>query len=419
MLILRIIKESFRMAKGQLWGNKLRSFLSLLGISIGIFCIIAVMSAVDSLQRSIVSGFNELGSNIIYIDKQPWTEDPGQNFWKYLKRPNPTLADYETIKAKSKLANNVAYCYFTGSGTIKFQNNSLDGAVVMGSTQEYMDIQKLNVTQGRFMTPAEFNSGANVIVIGDEVAKKIFNQIDPLGREIKMLGQQFTVIGVLESEGDDPFNFMNFDDVVWMSLKTAQRFFVVSDPYATNQGGQLLLAEAAENVSLEDLKDELTGILRGARRLKPTEDSNFALNEVSMIVDAIGGVFSVLNLAGFVIGFFALLVGIISVANIMFVSVKERTGMIGVKKALGAKRHFILSEFLVEAIFLCLVGGAFGLGLVFVVLKVISANIPFEMSMSVFNIFIGVGVSVLVGIIAGMLPALSASKLDPVVAMRH
>lgn len=407
------------MAKGQLWSNKLRSFLSLLGISIGIFCIIAVMSAVDSLEQSIVSGFNELGADVIYIDKQPWTEDPGENYWKYLKRPNPTLEDYESMRRKSKLAKNVAYCYFSGAGTIKYDNSSLEGAFVMGSTPEYMDVQKLEITNGRFMTPAEFNSGSNAVVIGSTIAKELFGELDPVGREIKLLGQKFNVIGLLKEEGDDPFNFINFDDVVWMSLKTAGRFFNVSDPYANMQGGQLLMAEARSGVTLEELKSELTGIIRSSRRLKPTEGENFALNEVSMIIDAVGGVFTALNISGILIGGFSLLVGIISVANIMFVSVKERTGMIGVKKALGAKGYFILTEFLMEAIFLCVLGGIVGLALVVLVLKGISQVIPFELSMSMFNVIIGVGVSIAVGILAGMIPAFSASRLDPVVAMRQ
>lgn len=406
------------MAAGQLWGNKLRSFLSLLGISIGIFCIIAVTSAVDSLEKSIIDGFEEFGSDVIYIDKQPWTEDPGRNYWKYLKRPEPNLADYEAIKSRSKLADLVAFCYFSGAGHVKHEKNSIDGAFVMGSTPEYIDLQSMELQEGRFFTPYEFQNATNVVIIGDVVKKELFGEKEAVGKELKMLGQKWQVIGVLKAEGENPFNFMNFDEVVWMGLNSARKFFVLGRPRDNTPGGQLLAAKVKEGYSLAELKDELTGIIRGNRRIRPFEDENFALNEVSMLADVIGGVFGVISFAGYVIGGFALIIGMISVANIMFVSVKERTGMIGIKKALGARRFFILLEFLIEAIFLCIVGGAMGLFFVFLILKIVSALIPFELIMSLSNVIIGVTVSIVVGVLAGMIPAAQASKLDPVEAMR-
>ncbi|MFT6809780.1 MAG: putative ABC transport system permease protein [Saprospiraceae bacterium] len=418
MILLKILRESFRMAAGQLWGNKLRSFLSLLGISIGIFCIIAVMSAVDSLEKTILDGFSEFGSDVVYIDKQPWTEDPGDNYWKYLKRPEPSLADYESIKKRSKLTDIVSYCYFTGAGSVKHKENSVDGAFVMGSTPEYIDLQGMELQEGRFFTSYEFQNATNVVIIGDVIKKEIFGDKEAVGKEIKMLGQKWQVIGILKEEGENPFNFLNFDEVIWMGLNSARKFFIIGRPRGNTPGGQLLAAKVKEGHTLAELKDELTGIIRGNRRIRPFESENFALNEVSMLADVIGEVFGAINIAGFIIGIFALIVGMISVANIMFVSVKERTGMIGVKKALGAKRAFILLEFLIEAIFLCLVGGAMGLFFVFALLKIVSALIPFEMAMSMNNVIIGVSVSVVVGVLAGVIPAAQASKLDPVDAMR-
>ena len=418
MIILKIIRESLRMASQQLLSNKLRTFLSLIGISIGIFCIIAVLSAVDSLEKNILNGFSEFGSDVVYVDKQPWTEDPNENFWKYLKRPVPYLKDYESIKRRSKLTDMAAYCYFTSAGTIKNKTNSLEGAFVMGSTPEYIDIQGMELSDGRFFSTYEYERGADNIIIGTTIQEELFGERSAVGQEIKMLGKKFTIIGVIKEEGDNPFNFLQFDDVVWMSLTSMKKYFKVGRPYGNSAGGQLLAVKVKDGYSLAELKDELTGIIRSSRKLRPFEDQNFALNEVSMLADVIAPVMDNLNIAGFIIGIFSLIVGMISVANIMFVSVKERTNIIGVKKALGARQLFVLMEFLVEAIFLCILGGAMGLLFVFGLMKVVSMALPFEMWLSYNNVLIGVMVSVIVGIISGVVPAWTASRLDPVVAMR-
>lgn len=419
MVVFRIFTESVRMAWSQLMGNKLRSFLSLLGITIGIFCIIAVLSAVDSLEKSIRDGFSELGSDVIYVDREPWTEDPQDNYWKYLRRPEPGIRDYEAITNKSKLADGAAYAFFTGGSTIKFGSSSVQGIFYMGTTYEYQELQDVEIAEGRYFSEMEYRNASNVIVIGHKIKEELFGQQSAVGKEVKLLGQKFNVIGVLKEEGDDPFNFINFDDVVWSGLNNTRKFYNFNDFTKGFNYQKLLLVKAKEGVELDDLKDELTGIIRSVRRLKPFEEENFALNELSMFEEILSGFFGALNIAGFTIGIFALLVGMISVANIMFVSVKERTGMIGVKKALGAKRYFILSEFLVEAIFLCILGGIMGLFMVWGLMSLISMFIPFDLTLSMRNIIIGVVVSVVVGIIAGVIPALQASKLDPVEAMRQ
>ena len=419
MLLVKIVYESIRMAMSQLISNKMRTFLSLLGITIGIFCIISVLSAVDSLEKSIMEGFSELGNDVVYVDRQPWTEDPGRNYWKYLKRPEPGLRDYDAIRKKSKLAQGAAYCFFTGGKTAKYKSSSLEGAFIMGTTFEYQDLQGIEIEYGRYFTPLEYRSAKNLVVIGSEVKSILFDQEEALGKEIKLLGQKFVVVGVLKPEGDDPFNMINFDEVIWMSLPTAQKYYNLSDYTRGFSYQKLLMAKAKEGVTLDELKDELTGIIRSTRKLRPSEDENFALNEVTMFEQVLEPVFSALNIAGFAIGIFALIVGMISVANIMFVSVKERTGLIGVKKALGAKRYFILLEFLIEAIFLCLLGGAIGLLMVFLLMKGISQVIPFDMWLSFQNMVLGVSVSVTVGILSGLIPASQASRLDPVVAMRQ
>lgn len=415
IVFLKIVWESLQQALGSLRGNKLRTFLSLLGITIGIFCIITVKSAVDSLQANIVSGFNELGSDVIYLDKMPWNEDPGENFWKYAKRPDASYEDYTAIKKKSKLTENTSYTIFTGGRTVKHLTNSVSNAFIMGSTFEYAAIQNLKIAEGRYFSTNEYETGANKVILGYKVYNELFKSLDGIGREVKLFGQDFQVIGYMESEGDNAFNFINFDDVIWMGYNSVKKFINVRDESTV---GRMLNVKAAQGVEMTELKGEIASIIRSVRRLKPLEGDNFALNELSMLAQVLDKVFSVLNIAGFIIGIFALVVGMFSVANIMFVSVKERTSIIGIKKALGAKRYIILMEFLIEAIILCILGGLIGLGLVFIILKIISMLIPFAMTMSLTNMAIGVFSSIIVGIISGILPALQASGMDPVEAIR-
>jgi len=414
-VLLKIIYESIVQALQSLVGNKLRTFLSLLGITIGIFCIIAVKSAVDSLENSIKSGFNELGSDVIYVQTMPWGEDPGKNYWKYAKRPEPSFKDYTSISDKSRLSEYVAYTVFTGGKTIKYKSSSVSNAYIMGSTYDYKDMQSMDIEKGRYFTQQEYNSGANRIILGYQVAQALFNTLDPVGKEVKLFGQKYTIIGVLKSEGENMFNFLNFDEAIWISFNNLKRFINTNE---NSNVGKLLSVKARPDADVEELKGELTSIIRASRRLKPTEDENFALNELSMLSQVLDSVFGVMNFVGFIIGIFALIVGMFSVANIMFVSVKERTNIIGIKKALGAKRSIILLEFLIESIILCLIGGLVGLAFVIVVLKIISNSIPFEMFLSYGNVILGVSGSIIVGIISGIIPAVLASNLDPVVAMR-
>lgn len=414
-MIIKVIYESLVQALQSLLGNKLRTFLSLLGITIGIFCIIAVKSAVDSLQDSIVSGFNELGSDVVYVDKIPWQNLSQEEFLKFQRRPNVTFQEYELIKERVELAEAASFSAITGGKTIKYHSSSVSQAFVFGSTNEYRDIFNMKIDQGRYWTRKEYDLGTNVLILGHAVAEALFQKLNPIGKDVKFNGQTYRVIGVLEEEGDNMFNFINYDDIIWVGFNNVKK--IVNTGLNSNIG-RLLAVKAKNGVDVADLKDNLVGEMRSVRKLRPLESENFALNELSMLNQVLDSVFGVLNIAGFIIGIFALVVGMFSVANIMFVSVKERTNIIGIKKALGAKRYIILMEFLIEAVILCMIGGAIGLLLVFLVLKLISSSIPFAMSLSINNVLTGVIVSVLVGIIAGIIPAMQASKMDPVEAMR-
>lgn len=414
-ILLKVITESALQALQQLTGNKLRSFLSLLGISIGIFCIIGVLSAVDSLEDNVRNSMAKLGNDVIYVKKWPWRDLSGE-WWNYIKRPHPSYEDYELLNDRAKLAKLTAYHVVLGFKTVKYKSSSVDRTVLIAASLEFPDMFSLEFESGRYFSPAEYQYGSNKIILGFKVAEELFGPIEAVGKRIKLMGREFEVIGVIEKAGDDLINPLDFDECILVSYNTGRS---LANLKATNVWDATVTIKADEGVNLVDVKDESRGLLRAHRRLKPRQDDDFSLNELSMISSVFDSFFGVLNLLGIIIGAFAILVGVVSVANIMFVSVKERTGIIGVKKALGAKRYIILLEFLIESIILCIIGGLIGLVLVFVVTKVITQAIDFELYIDLGNIILGVIISVMIGVISGFIPALRAANMDPVEAMRH
>jgi putative ABC transport system permease protein len=416
--ILRIFWEGLAQAWGQLVSNKLRSFLSLLGVTIGIFCIIGVTSAVDSLESNIRGSMEKLGNDVIYIEKFSWGEDPGQNYWKWMRRPNFSFPEYEALQERLTLADKVGFWQFLGAKTAKWRSSSVEQTFFLGITEDCNELFNLEfVGEGRYFSSGENQSGADVCVIGHQISESLFGpEVDPLDREISVGGRQLRVVGVLKPAGKDILKPFDFDDCVLVSYNLARRGFNV------RQKGQFdrtsLTVKAKPGVNLEDMKDEITGVLRAHRRLAPREDDNFALNTLSILSAVFDGLFGTMNIAGAIIGIFALLVGMFSVANIMFVSVRERTNIIGIKMALGAKRWFILLEILIEAVLLCLAGGALGLILIWLITAGLSKAIDFKLFLSSDNIILGITTSVVVGVIAGLIPALQASRMDPVEAIR-
>lgn len=415
-IVLRIIYESVVQALGQLNANRLRSFLSLLGITIGIFCIIGVFSAVDSLEDNVRGSLSKLGDDVIYIQKISWSENP-DNWFKYLRRPNVNYEDYEVIKEKVRSAQLITFYVGIGQRTVKYLKSSADRAYMLGVTTEFSDMFKLNYEQGRFFSPNEYHYGANKCVLGFKVAEAVFGSLDPIGKSVKINGRKYEVIGVIEKSGESIINVMNFDEVILVSYELARK---IANLKSNNLFGDATLCiKAAEGVSLEQMKDEVTGKLRSHRRLKPKQDDNFSMNQLSIISNFLSGFFNVLNILGVFIGGFAILVGMFSVANIMFVSVKERTRLIGIKKALGAKRYIILLEFLIESVILCILGGIAGLLLVMAAMYGLSQiSDSFKLYLSINNAAFGIILSTVIGVLAGMIPAMQASRMDPVEAMR-
>jgi putative ABC transport system permease protein len=414
-MLFKVIYESIVQAVQELNGNKLRSFLSSLGITIGIFCIISVLSAVDSLQQNISESFEKLGNDVLYVDRQPWNEDPGSNWWKYRRRPSPDYEDYEALKRNVKGAEFASLTIFIPGRTIEFGSSHVRGGYMAGLTYDYADISKLEFEGGRYFTHDEYATGANKVILGFSLADELFRNIDPIDKMVKIAGQKFQVVGVLKKEGNSLINIFQYDEAILVGFNTAKKLVNVK---TGSTWGTMLNVKARPGVELVDLRDEVTGVLRAHRKLRPKEDSNFAINELSMFTKLLAPVFGVMNGVGFIIGLFAMIVGAFSVANIMFVSVKERTNIIGIKKALGAKRGVILLEFLIEAILLCIVGGLLGLGIVILVLKLVSGIFHYEMFVSTGNILAGLFGAIIIGVIAGIIPAMQAARMDPVEAIR-
>lgn len=415
MLFLKVFTESIRQAWAQLVGNKLRTFLSLLGISIGIFCIIGVLSAVDSLEDNVSGSLAKLGDDVLYVQKWPMTTT-SENWFNYIQRPYPDHADYEVLREELPTAQLALYYTVPGSRTLKYRRNTVEGAFLFVSTFELDRMFNIEIEKGRYLTASEYNRGSAKLLLGHTIAEELFGALEPVGKTIKLSGRKYEVIGVLKKSGGELFNPLKFDDAILLGYNNAARFINMRN--RSKYDGSVAV-RAAEGVTVEQLEDDIRGVLRSHRRLKPIEDDNFSMMALSMIAEQVSSVFGVLNIIGWIIGLFSTVVGMISVANIMFVSVKERTSLIGVKKALGARSSVILLEFLTESVILCVIGGLMGLIIVVGATSVINQNMEnFAIVLSTKNAILGVILSAVVGILAGLAPARQAAAMDPVDAMR-
>jgi putative ABC transport system permease protein len=282
-------------------------------------------------------------------------------------------------------------------------------------TDGFDQIQEVGLSGGRFFTPQESTGNSMRIILGANIWQGLFpSASSAIGKEVELAGKRFTVIGVLKTYGQSIVRSFDYDNSVLVPYSAARS--IVND--RSRWVEPFIMVKTAPHVSVAELKDELRGAMRAIRHLKPTQEDNFALNELSVMMESSQAMFAKINYGGLFIGFFALLVGVFGIANIMFVTVKERTGQIGLKKAIGAKRSAILQEFLIESVILCLIGGAIGIGFVFIIAKVVSSFVFFQVQLTGWIIALGVGISIVAGIIAGYIPAYTASRLNPVVAIR-
>lgn len=412
-MFIRLLKESFVFAWQALVMNKLRTILSLLGVTIGIFSIIFVLSVVDSMEADMKSSLDMIGSDILFIQKWPMGPEEGAEeyeWWKYMGRRQPSLKDME--KLDKRLQSHAAMAYQSNiQKSAEYGNNYLDPVFVTGISYEYDQTIALKIEKGRYFTQQECDAGKNVTIIGDIVAEQLFGTEDPLGKDIKIGGLKVTVIGVLKKEGASLFG-NGTDQAAFLPIEFGSRLMNVEFQDAS------IIVKAKEGLDNNQLKDEVIATFRAVRGVKPGAASDFSIIESKMISGMVDSIVGVFNIAGVIIGIFAILVGAFSIANIMFVSVRERTNIIGIQKSLGAKNYFILLQFLFESIALCLIGGAIGLFFVFLMAQALTAAVDFNFILPLSRVVMGISISVVVGIISGFIPAWKASRLNPVDAIR-
>lgn len=410
--LFSILWNGFLMALQELRVNKLRTFLSLFGITIGIFCIIGVLATVDSLERKVQTDLKSFGTNTIYIDKWNYSGDNDYPWWKYIKRPQMKIDEMKFIKSKSQYATNAAM-FLSSNVNLSYKENILNNVNIYGITEDFNNIQTIDIDFGRYLNETEFTRGITTGVIGYKVAEELFGKPQKaIGNVVSYNGKRVTVIGVIKKQGQSFVGGFDYDQCLIVSY----RYFAgIYDPDKSNP---FIMVQGKANIASKAIQDELVGIMRQARRLSPTDEDNFSCNDVAMFSEQVKGFFGKVSAGGWAIAGLSLIVGAFGVANIMFVTVRERTSQIGLKKALGAKRRTILTEFLIESAFLCVIGGLIGLGLVGILAIILTSVLPFPIFIAPNIVILALSICIILGIISGIIPASIAAKMDPVVAIR-
>lgn len=412
-IYFRILKESFIFALNALRNNKLRTFLSLLGVTIGVFSIIAILAAVDSLKKEVTGNLSSLDSRTMVVARFSFgqTDIPQ---WKRDQFPNVTYKEYQKLKNSLPYGSVVTYVMNVKPESITYQAKQVSDVSISAVTSDYYYIESLQLESGRFFNDAESNSGTPVLVLGHEIAENLFGNIDPIGKKVRLYGRRFSVIGVIEKEGSSLFG-PSKDAIVILPVNLTRRIYGDNNKALFSQ----IVIKPGGTLQDDEYIAKVEQILRISRGLKPTQTNNFFVNQLKGVAEQIDEITSKLNLFGLVISGFSLLVGGFGIANIMFVSVKERTNLIGIQKSLGAKNKFILLQFLFEAVVLSLIGGLIGILFVWIIAAGLSTMFDsFEFVLSFSNILIGLVISTAIGLISGIIPAVSASRLNPVEAIR-
>ena len=413
IIYLRVLKESFNFAINALKNNRLRTFLSLLGVTIGIFSIIAVLAAVDSLKKEIEGTISTLDNSTIIIMRFSFgpTDIPR---WKWQQFPDVTYEEYQYLKRNLPNIEAISYALNVPTTSIRFEEKSVSNVEIGAVTHEYFDIEALQIANGRVFNESESVSGTPIVILGDEIAENLFGSSDPIGKKVRFYGRKFIVIGVLKKEGSGIFGNSK-DTAIFLPVNMTRKIYGDNNKSTFPQ----IIIKPEKGVDNAEFIAILKQKMRLSRGLKFDKVDTFFVNQLKGFTDFIDNITRQMNIMGLIISGFSLLVGGFGIANIMFVSVKERTSLIGIQKSLGAKNRFILFQFLFEAVILAIIGGLIGLILVYFV-SIIASQFTgdFEFILSPWNMFIGTSISAIIGLISGILPAISASKLDPVEAIR-
>lgn len=415
-LLLRhreIAWTSFKMALQEFRSNKLRTFLSLLGITFGIFCIISVLSTISSMQMAVNNDIKSLGNKTIYIDKWQYEGGPDFPWWKYIKRPVPKFEEMNLLRLKVPDAAHMDF-EIEMQSTVDYEDNSLSGVNFYGNTEDFDKIQRIAIGSGRYFQQSDFDRGTPYVVMGYSIAEKLFgNPERAVGKTVKLKdSREATVIGLIQKQGQSLIGGWDYDNCLLLTYNFLRQ--MIREDYAQPK----ILVQAGDKISIEALKDELQGAMRSIRKLSPTQEDNFSLNDIDSLSRMLEPIFSGMNIGGWAIAVLSLVVGMFGVANIMFVTVRERTSQIGLKKAIGAKRNVIMMEFLLESAFLCIIGGLIGLLAVFILTLVFSSMLAFKVFIPLNIILLAVGICLFTGVLAGIIPAFIAARMDPVVAIR-
>lgn len=407
VLIVNLLRESIIFILLSLRADKLRTFLSIFGVTIGVFSMVSVFSAIDSLKANVKKGIDTFGSTSLIIEEYPWqTESSSNDLKAHKKRPAITIEEFRYLKEHSQNLESVAFLLYINKG-VSYKRNSYGNPYVYATTIDWDKIYRINIYKGRYFSQKESASGSPVAIIGDDIGEVLFKNEDPIGKKIKIGNNKVTVIGILKKAGVSLASIFEDDISVLLPLSYARTITSIKSPYTQ------IFAKPKVGVSREEAILETRYLIKTSRRLKPSQNENFAINEMTFLLNITNGILSKINIGGWVIGAFSLLIGAFGIANIMFVSVKERTCIIGLQRALGAKRYIIIMQFLSEAIVLSVIGGLIGIMICFLLILTIGSFDSFEISLSIYNVVKGVTISFFVGIISGSIPALQAARLNP------